>query len=214
MLGGITSAVSLRRCFYLSALVFILSTLMAMAIIIKLSPLESVKCRQSRILTTPTIEWSSTAPAASLSNAGVSAGEKPNHHSDDSDITKDQRELNEKRYLEMREKNIQNRISRLSWKMKNKNLPISDNATVEINYNVHVFYYAWYRSLEYDGEWKHWNHQYLPNWKKNDKRVFPEGRHRPPADIGASYYPSIGCYSSKNPQVIIPDHVIHRNRDN
>ncbi|XP_015117471.1 glycoprotein endo-alpha-1,2-mannosidase-like protein [Diachasma alloeum] len=203
MLGGITSAVSLRRCFYLSATVFVLSTLMAMAIIIKLSPLESVKCRQPRVLTTPTLEWSSTAPVASVgNNAGPSDIAKSNP--DDGDGEGSQRELNEKRYLEMREKNIQNKISRLSWKMKNKNLPmVYHNATsIEINYNVHVFYYAWYRSLEYDRVWKHWDHEYLPNWKKNDRRVFREGRHRPPADIGASYYPSLGCYSSRNPQVI------------
>lgn len=108
----------------------------------------------------------------------------------------------------MREKIVQNKITRLSRKMRNKVLPLfsinnnNNSAILEPNYNVHIFYYAWYRSFDYDGIWKHWNHEYLANWKKNDKRVFPEGRHSPPADLGSNYYPNLGCYSSLDPRVI------------
>lgn len=115
----------------------------------------------------------------------------------------EKKESNDRRYKEMREKIVQNKIARMSRKMRNKVLPLlNSSVVVEPNYNVHIFYYAWYRSMEYDGVWKHWNHDILPNWKKNDKRVFPEGTHSPPADIGANYYPNLGCYSSLDPQVI------------
>lgn len=186
MFGSIITAVSLRRCFYLSAMVVVLSTLMAVVIIVKLSPLESVKCQPHAV--TPAIEWSTVANQRS---------EFPTPQTNPN-----QKEINDRKYQEMREKNIQNKVARLSQKMRNKILPLlGNNTTLELNYNVHIFYYAWYRSQSYDGFWKHWNHDYLPNWKKNDKRVFPDGSHQPPADIGANYYPSLGCYSSMDPQV-------------
>ena len=71
-----------------------------------------------------------------------------------------------------------------------------------INYNVHIFYYAWYENLRIDGKWEHWNHEYIKNWRKNDKRIYPRGRHVPPDDIGSNYYPKLGCYSSKDVYVI------------
>lgn len=182
MLGAVAMTVSLRRCFYLSAMVFVLSTLMAMVIIIKLSPLESIKCPQQKLTTTPTIEWSNANT--------ISSNSLINNQQDVIDFDKNK---------------IQNKISRLSWKMRNRVLPLfgknNNDTLIDINYNIHVFYYAWYRSMSHDGIWKHWNHQYLPNWKKNDKRRFPEGTHRPPADIGANYYPALGCYSSLDPMV-------------
>ncbi|CAG5101285.1 2-mannosidase (Mus musculus) [Cotesia congregata] len=203
MLGSVISSVSLRRCFYLSLMVFVLSTLMAMVIIVKLTPLESSKCHSSNTGTTARVEWSSAMPFGSISH---------NRHLDNSSlfinnlqslILNNSDSQNEDQDIKNTE--TRNKITGLSWKMRSKILPllmINDTKQIDINYNIHIFYYPWYRSLEYDGVWKHWNHDYLPNWKKNDKRVFPEGRHRPPADIGASYYPSIGCYSSNDPQVI------------
>ncbi|XP_012280514.1 glycoprotein endo-alpha-1,2-mannosidase [Orussus abietinus] len=188
MFGSMVTAVSLRRCFYLSAIVLVLSTLMAAVIIVKLSPLESVKCQPHAV--TPAVEWSTVANQLMDS---VTAQQ----------INENQKEINDKKYREMREKIIQNKVARMSRKMRNKVLPLIKNDTiVEPNYNIHIFYYAWYRSQAYDGVWKQWNHDYLPNWKKNDKRVFPDGSHEPPADIGANYYPSLGCYSSTDPQVI------------
>ncbi|EEB20023.1 mannosidase, endo-alpha, putative [Pediculus humanus corporis] len=71
-----------------------------------------------------------------------------------------------------------------------------------INYNVHIFYYAWYENLRIDGKWEHWNHEYIKNWRKNDERIYPRGRHVPPDDIGSNYYPKLGCYSSKDVYVI------------
>ncbi|XP_015609754.1 glycoprotein endo-alpha-1,2-mannosidase [Cephus cinctus] len=188
MFGSIVTAVSLRRCFYLSAVVLVLSTLMAAVIIVKLSPLESVKCQPHAV--TPAVEWSTISNQQLESVTAVQADDN-------------KKENNDKKYKEMREKIVQNKIARMSRKMRNKVLPLlSNNTIVEPNYNVHIFYYAWYRSLSYDRAWKHWNHAYLPNWKKNDKRVFPDGNHEPPADIGANYYPSLGCYSSMDPKVI------------
>ena len=71
-----------------------------------------------------------------------------------------------------------------------------------VNYNVHAFYYAWYKSPAVDGKWSHWNHVYLPNWEKNDKKVYPTGQHEPPEDIGSNYFPLLGCYSSRDPNTI------------
>jgi len=69
--------------------------------------------------------------------------------------------------------------------------------------SVHIFYYPWYDSPKYDnGTWQHWNHEYLPNWDTHDKHVYPTGRHVPPDDIGAWFYPSLGPYSSRDPAII------------
>lgn len=71
-----------------------------------------------------------------------------------------------------------------------------------INYNVHAFYYAWYGAPEVDGDWWHWNHAYIPPWDKNDHNIYPTGAHKPPLDIGANFYPELGPYSSRDPDVI------------
>ncbi len=57
---------------------------------------------------------------------------------------------------------------------------------------VHAFYYTWYGNPETDGHWVHWDHQV----------ILREGggkNHRPPEDIGASFYPADGLYSSNSP---------------
>ena len=74
--------------------------------------------------------------------------------------------------------------------------------TYPVNPKVHIFYYPWYGNPEYNSEYFHWNHEYLPNWDKNDKAIHPTGRHQPPEDVGANYYPQLGCYSSKSPAVV------------
>ncbi|KAK0168911.1 hypothetical protein PV327_002667 [Microctonus hyperodae] len=206
MLGSVTSTISLRKCFYLSVMVFVLSTLMAMVIIIKLSPLESVRC-QSRGGTTPSIEWSSTSPGANVNINNRHLDNDPQFENTSNETAKETNDNNSIYHKKMRNNsnNLLNRMSKLSWKMRSKMKPLlmqNNTKQLDINYNIHIFYYPWYRSLSYDGEWRHWNHNYLPNWKKNDKRVFPDGSHQPPADIGANYYPSLGCYSSNDPQVI------------
>lgn len=190
ILTGVMTAVSLRRCFYLSAVVLVLSTLMAAVIIVKLTPLESIKCQPHPV--TPGVEWST------IVNQPIDPITTPKI------IENNQKEMNNKRYNEMREKIVQNKIARMSRRMRNKILPLLNSSViVEPNYNVHIFYYPWYRSKEYDGSWKHWNHEYLPNWKKNDKRIFPKGNHDPPADIGSNFYPDLGCYSSFDPKVYL-----------
>ncbi|XP_032776674.2 glycoprotein endo-alpha-1,2-mannosidase [Daphnia magna] len=68
--------------------------------------------------------------------------------------------------------------------------------------NVHIFYYPWFGNPEDDSVYLHWNHEYLPNWDEKDKNVYPTGKHVPPGDIGANFYPLLGCYSSKNPVTV------------
>ena len=57
------------------------------------------------------------------------------------------------------------------------------------NYCIHAFYYMWYGSPEFDGRYLHWNHRYLPHWQQSVTNRHPKGRHIPPDDIGANFYP-------------------------
>ena len=86
----------------------------------------------------------------------------------------------------------------------NKNYaPRNDFSARNVSYSAHVFYYAWYANPETDGEWLHWNHEYMPNWNKQDTRIYPTGKHDPDLnDIGANFYPQLGCYSSADDNVI------------
>jgi len=59
---------------------------------------------------------------------------------------------------------------------------------------MHVFYYAWYGTPESDMEWKHWNHDILPHW--SDTSWDNAGNFKGGDDIGANFYPEMGCYSS------------------
>lgn len=72
----------------------------------------------------------------------------------------------------------------------------------EPNYNIHIFYYAWYGNPEHDGGYVHWNHQYLPHWNPDIAKQYQKGYHSPPDDIGSNFYPALGPYSSKDPNVI------------
>ena len=67
---------------------------------------------------------------------------------------------------------------------------------------VHAFYYMWYGTEERDGKFYHWNHRYLPHWDKWITNKYPKGRHKPPHDVGASFYPELGCYSSTDPKIM------------
>ena len=60
------------------------------------------------------------------------------------------------------------------------------------NYCIHAFYYTWYGNPDYDGRYFHWNHRYLPHWQKSITDQHPKGRHSPPDDIGASFFPGKG----------------------
>ena len=57
------------------------------------------------------------------------------------------------------------------------------------NYCIHAFYYMWYGNPEFDGRYLHWNHRYLPHWEQSVTNQYPKGRHVPPDDIGANFYP-------------------------
>lgn len=67
---------------------------------------------------------------------------------------------------------------------------------------VHTFYYMWYGNPKLDKKYYHWNHRYLPHWQESITKRYPQGRHQPPDDIGAGYYPELGCYSSRDPLVL------------
>ncbi|MDB4583631.1 glycoside hydrolase family 99 protein [Draconibacterium sp.] len=69
-----------------------------------------------------------------------------------------------------------------------------------VNFRVHAFYYGWYGNPEYDGKYNNWNHPVLPHWRDttwNNAGHFPGGD-----DIGANFYPALGCYSSNDPEII------------
>uniref|UniRef100_A0A158Q8Y1 Glycoprotein endo-alpha-1,2-mannosidase-like n=1 Tax=Elaeophora elaphi TaxID=1147741 RepID=A0A158Q8Y1_9BILA len=70
-------------------------------------------------------------------------------------------------------------------------------------YSVQIFYYPWYGNPEFDyGRYYHWNHHFIPHWDPNISKQYPTGFHVPPLDIGSSFYPFLGPYSSRNPAVI------------
>eukprot|EP00741_Cyanophora_paradoxa_P018202 tig00021038_g17575.t1 len=60
--------------------------------------------------------------------------------------------------------------------------------------DVHAFYYGWYGNVETDKKWSHWNHEVLDGPGGTGGGKF----HVPPDDIGASFYPLLGPYSSRN----------------
>ncbi len=59
------------------------------------------------------------------------------------------------------------------------------------NYDVHTFYYPWYGNPQTDNYYEHWNHQ--QSVKKGEPKNYPGGE-----DIGADFYPKLGCYSSNS----------------
>ncbi|MCP9257911.1 Glycoprotein endo-alpha-1,2-mannosidase [Dirofilaria immitis] len=70
-------------------------------------------------------------------------------------------------------------------------------------YSVQIFYYPWYGNPKFDsGEYYHWNHRFIPHWDSNISHKYPRGSHIPPLDIGSSFYPLLGSYSSRDPAVI------------
>ena len=72
----------------------------------------------------------------------------------------------------------------------------------KVNNLVHAFYYAWYANPSHDEIYLHWNHDILPHWRQEIAKNFPSGKYQPPDNIGANYYPSLGPYSSRDPEVI------------
>lgn len=107
---------------------------------------------------------------------------------------------------ELRLKRLREKVEKISHKVRRSHaatLMEQEGPTItHPNYNVHIFYYAWYGNVAVDGHWRHWNHEYLPNWKKEDKKIYPTGTHEPPGDISSNFYPLLGCYSSSDANVI------------
>ncbi|XP_067281747.1 glycoprotein endo-alpha-1,2-mannosidase-like protein [Pseudorasbora parva] len=71
-----------------------------------------------------------------------------------------------------------------------------------IFYDIHIFYYLWYGSPQMDGSYIHWDHVLVPHWDPKIAASHPKGQHNPPDDIASSYYPELGPYSSRDPDVI------------
>jgi glycoprotein endo-alpha-1,2-mannosidase len=63
--------------------------------------------------------------------------------------------------------------------------------------DFHIFYYAWYGTPEFDGEYRHWNHAVLNPDGTPTGRSYPGGD-----DIASNFYPRGGCYSSNDPETI------------
>ncbi|MEI2726955.1 MAG: glycoside hydrolase family 99 protein [Verrucomicrobiota bacterium] len=60
---------------------------------------------------------------------------------------------------------------------------------------VVAFYYPWYGNPATDGRYANWNH---PVAVRNEPpRSFPGGD-----DIGANYFPALGCYSANDPHIL------------
>ncbi|XP_006631319.2 glycoprotein endo-alpha-1,2-mannosidase-like protein [Lepisosteus oculatus] len=75
-----------------------------------------------------------------------------------------------------------------------------------IFYDVHIFYYVWYGNPKVDGKYLHWDHVLVPHWDPKVAASYPKGRHTPPEDIGSSFYPELGPYSSRDP-VLLESHM-------
>ena len=76
-------------------------------------------------------------------------------------------------------------------------LTVAGSPATEIlpSLSVHAFYYAWYATTTVDGFYKHWNHDVFV--RDEAPRAFPGG-----TDIGANFFPQLGCYSSNDSSVI------------
>ncbi|KAM4794764.1 glycoprotein endo-alpha-1,2-mannosidase-like protein [Rhinophrynus dorsalis] len=72
----------------------------------------------------------------------------------------------------------------------------------KVYYDLHIFYYMWYGNPKFNGNYIHWDHVMVPHWDPKISASYPKGRHSPPEDIGSSFYPELGPYSSKDPAVL------------
>ncbi|XP_054826494.1 glycoprotein endo-alpha-1,2-mannosidase isoform X3 [Eublepharis macularius] len=92
----------------------------------------------------------------------------------------------------------------LTMNMKTPMVPVGkvEQDLPSPNYDFHVFYYSWFGNPQFDGKYIHWNHPLLTHWDPKIASGYPKGRHNPPEDIGSSFYPELGPYSSKDPSVI------------
>lgn len=75
-----------------------------------------------------------------------------------------------------------------------------------IFYDVHIFYYLWYGAPSMDTKYIHWDHVLVPHWDPKIAASHAQGKHLPPEDIAASFYPELGPYSSRDP-VVLENHM-------
>ncbi|XP_055512042.1 glycoprotein endo-alpha-1,2-mannosidase-like protein [Leucoraja erinacea] len=80
--------------------------------------------------------------------------------------------------------------------------PALSRGSAATNRDLHIFYYSWYGNPPHDGSFLHWDHPLVPHWDPKVAAGYPRGRHSPPDDIGSSFYPQLGAYSSRDPQLI------------
>ena len=73
--------------------------------------------------------------------------------------------------------------------------PPENPEPVAVSNRALAFYYPWYGNPATDGRYANWNH---PVAVRNEPpRAFPGGD-----DIGSNFYPSLGCYSVKDPGLL------------
>ena len=51
-------------------------------------------------------------------------------------------------------------VSAAAVEVKTPPKEVYDGSWPSANYDVHVFYYAWYGNPAHDRRWYHWNHRY------------------------------------------------------
>lgn len=78
----------------------------------------------------------------------------------------------------------------------------TSNGDKKIFYDVHIFYYLWYGSPSVDDKYIHWDHVLVPHWDPKIAASHVHGGHTPPEDIASSFYPELGPYSSRDPEVL------------
>ena len=76
----------------------------------------------------------------------------------------------------------------------------TDNTKAEpritrINRRIHAFYYPWFGNPETDGAYDHWNH--AVSARSGPPKSYPGGE-----NIGANFYPALGCYSVNDPATL------------
>lgn len=60
-----------------------------------------------------------------------------------------------------------------------------------------------YESVKHDGRWRHWDHEHMPHWLESVNARYPPFRHDPDKlDIGSTFFPELGAYSSRDPEII------------
>lgn len=76
-----------------------------------------------------------------------------------------------------------------------KESPAAEQDTALPEQRIHAFYYPWYGNPKTDGQYANWNH--FVALREGPPRQFPGGD-----DIGANFYPQLGCYSCNDPAVV------------